>query len=214
MNILFIGAHFDDIEIAAGGTVKKLSSSKENNIKALICCNSSYNNIEGKIQRSIDTAKSEGLKALNFLGISDIEILNYESKFIPFNSNLIEDIEKCLIKFKPDLIFTHHPYDIHQDHQNVAKSTCAAARNYNNIYFYEPFGRSGRSYTIFKPTTYINIDDFIEDKIMSLKMHKSEYEKYGKNYWTDAIKSRCLLRGYEINYKYAECFEVFREVIL
>lgn len=66
MNILFIGAHFDDIEIAAGGTVKKLSSSKENNIKALICCNSSYNNIEREIQRSKDTAKSEGLKALNF----------------------------------------------------------------------------------------------------------------------------------------------------
>ena len=74
---------------------------------------------------------------------------------------------------------------------------------------YEPFPPSGRSYVAFKPQVYVDITENIPTKIMSLKAHKSQHEKYGQE-WIEAIEGRARMRGFECNYKYAEVFETLR----
>ena len=113
-------------------------------------------------------------------------------------------------EFKPDIIFTHWPFDTHQSHVGTAQSTISAARRYNTIYFYEPISPSGRSYVGFRPQLYVDISDVIEQKIAALEEHVTERTKYG-DYWTRGIEARAAFRGYEMGRMYGEAFEVLRE---
>lgn len=209
MRILAIGAHLDDIEIACGGTLAKAVQTGHT-VKALVMSKSGYTNKEGKIQRSDDVAVREGLNALHTLGIQDIEVLDFETKDIPFRSDVVNAIDLRLADFKPDVIFTHHPFDTHQAHEGVAKATIAAARRLNTIFFYEPITPSGRSYVAFRPQMYVDITDTVDTKIAALKCHTSEYNKFGAEDWIEGVRCRCGFRGYEIGTKFAEAFEVLR----
>lgn len=209
MKIMAIGAHLDDIEIACGGTLAKAVEAGHN-VKVLIMSKSGYTNKEGKMQRSDDVAVEEGMRALQTLGVEDIEILDFETKDIPFRSDVVNAIDVRMAKFEPDIIFTHHPFDTHQAHEGVAKATIAAARRKNTVFFYEPITPSGRSYVAFKPQMYVDIESTLEKKIQSLKCHTSEYNKFGAEDWIEGVRCRCGFRGYEIGKKFAEAFEILR----
>lgn len=209
MKIMAIGAHLDDIEIACGGTLAKAVEAGHE-VKVLIMSKSGYTNKEGQVQRSNDVAVREGVRALNTLGIQDIEILDFDTKDIPFCSQVVNPIDVSMSKFNPDIIFTHHPFDTHQAHEGVSKATIAAARRRNTVFFYEPITPSGRSYVAFKPTMYVDIESTLEKKIQSLKCHESEYNKFGAEDWVEGVRCRCGFRGYEIGAKFAEAFEILR----
>ena len=208
MKILAIGAHLDDIELACGGTLAKAIRAGCS-VKAIIMSQSGYTNFDGKKMRDNDIAVKEGIRALNTIGVNDLEILNFPTKDIPYNSEVIESIDARMSKFNPDVIFTHHPFDTHQAHVGVSKSTISAARRKNTIFFYEPITPSGRSYVAFKPQMYVDISATIGQKISSLKEHKTEYHKFGEE-WITGITCRAGFRGYEIGVEYAEAFEVLR----
>lgn len=210
MKILVVGAHLDDIELAAGGTLAK-AVKNGHKVKVVIMSKSGYTNKEGNIQRSDDVAVKEGVNALHTLGVKDIEILDFPTKDIPFHSDVVNAIDVIMSKYNPDVIFTHHPFDTHQAHEGVSKATIAAARRKNTLYFFEPIAPSGRSYVAFRPQMYVDISDTVDLKIKSLKCHKSEYNKFGGENWVEGVKCRCGFRGYEIGTKYAEAFETLRE---
>ena len=209
MKILAVGAHLDDIELAAGGTLAKAVEAGHE-VKVLIMSKSGYTNKDGKVQRSNEIAVKEGVNALNTLGITDIDILDFSTKDIPFCSDVVNPIDVCIAEFNPDIIFTHHPFDTHQAHEGVAKATIAAARRKNTVFFYEPIAPSGRSYVAFKPTLYVDIEKTVDKKITALKCHESEYNKFGGEDWVEGVRCRCGFRGYEIGKKYAEAFEILR----
>lgn len=209
MKILAVGAHLDDIEIACGGTLAKAVEAGHE-VKVLIMSKSGYTNKEGKIQRSDDIAVIEGTNALHVLGITDINILDFPTKDISFQSNVVNAIDVIMSKYNPDVIFTHHPFDTHQAHVGVSNATIAAARRKNTVFFYEPITPSGRSYVAFKPQLYVDIESTLDKKIASLREHKSEYNKFGAEDWVEGVRCRCGFRGYEIGKKFAEAFEVLR----
>jgi LmbE family N-acetylglucosaminyl deacetylase len=209
LKILAVGAHLDDIEIACGGTLAKAVESGHE-VKVLIMSKSGYTNKEGQLQRSDEVAVREGLNALHTLGIQDIEILDFETKDIPFRSDVVNAIDLRVSGYDPDMIFTHHPFDTHQAHEGVSKATIAAARRKNTVFFYEPITPSGRSYVAFKPTLYVDIESTLDKKIESLKCHTSEYNKFGAEDWIEGVRCRFGFRGYEIGRKFAEAFEILR----
>ena len=208
MKIMAIGAHLDDIELACGGTLAKAVKAG-NEVKALIMSKSGYTNYDGKRMREDSVAVEEGIKALNTLGVYDIEILDFPTKDIGYESEVIESIDSRMSEFNPDVIFTHHPFDTHQAHVGVSKSSISAARRKNTVFIFEPIAPSGRSYVAFKPQMYVDISDTIDVKISALKEHKTEYNKFGKD-WIYGVTCRAGFRGYEIGTEYAEAFEVLR----
>lgn len=209
LKILAIGAHLDDIEIACGGTLAKAVSSGHE-VRVLIMSKSGYTDKDGAVQRSDKVAVREGLRALHTLGIQEIEILDFETKDIPFRSDVVNAIDLRMAEYNPDIIFTHHPFDTHQAHEGVSKASIAAARRKNTVFFYEPITPSGRSYVPFKPALYVDIESTLDKKIESLKCHSSEYNKFGAEDWIEGVRCRCGFRGYEIGKKYAEAFEILR----
>ena len=209
MKLLAVGAHLDDVEISCGGTIAK-AIENGHDVKVLIMSKSGYTNKEGNIQRSDEMAVVEGTNALHVLGINNIEILDFATKDIPWQSDVVNAIDLRIDRYDPDIIFTHHPFDTHQAHVGVSNATISAARRRNNVLFYEPITPSGRSYVAFRPQLYVDIEQTIEKKIASLREHKTEYNKFGAEDWVEGVHARCGFRGYEMGKKYAEAFEILR----
>lgn len=212
MKILAVGAHLDDVELACGGTLAK-ALKNGHQVKMIVLSKSGYKNYDGRIMRTDEKAVKEGLAAAKVLGVEDFEVLDFENKDIPYHSVVIEALERRINEFKPDIIFTHWPFDTHQAHVGASKSTITAARRYNTIYLYEPIAPSGRSYVAFRPQVYIDISDVIDQKIEALKKHETEYRKFGED-WIEGVKARAAFRGYEMGVKYGEVFEVLREELI
>lgn len=211
MNILAIGAHYDDIELSAGGTLAKMIK-QGHNVYAIITSASNYTSYNNRELRSKEQSDSEGLAGLFVLGFRKDRIINlqYPTKKVPFDNVIVEKINKIIDDVKPDIIITHHPYaESHQDHINTAKSVMAASRYQNTIWVFEPLYPSKLSSVPFKPTKYVDISDTLTLKIASLKAHKSQWRKYP--HWNDLVKCLARVRGIEINTKYAESFEIIKD---
>lgn len=210
--IVAIGAHLDDIELAVGGVIAK-AIRDGHDAHMIVMSRSGYTDYDGNVMRTDEAAMQEGRNAAKILGCKDLDILDFSNKDIAYDSKTVEAIEKRINLIKPDIIFTHWPFDTHQSHVAVGKATISAARRYNSIYFYEPISPSGRSYVGFRPQMYVDITDVIDIKIAALDAHVTEKNKYG-DYWLRGVQARAAFRGYEMGKMYGEAFEVLREELV
>lgn len=207
-NILFVTAHPDDAELAAGGTIAKFV--KEGlSCHILLITGKGSKSYSDKVIRTTEEAEQEQRASADILGVQSVITLGHEDMFVRYDGTLVGEIEKCITEKNIDTVFTHNVVDTHQDHINVAKATLSAARHIHNIFMYEPIAPSGRGPEGFTPNLYIDISEFIEIKMISLKSHASQLAKYGSR-WLRGVESRAGYRGFEIDCEYAECFEVVR----
>jgi len=209
MKILAIGAHHDDIEISCGGTLAKVVK-QGYEVKMVAMSKSAYTDYKGAVQRTEEEAEMESRRAAEILGIKDLISLDFPTKDIPYNSESIEALNKIIDEFEPDTILTHWCHDTHPAHKNTSLATISAARYYNSILMYEPMMPSGRSYQGFRPQVYVDITDFDDIKRKALIAHESQYKKYKKDFWVNAVEARARYRGYEMGAKHAECYEIVR----
>lgn len=204
MKILAIGAHADDIELSCGGTLANFIKNHDQ-VGCILITSSDYTNYNKTLFRSKKEVQKEAFKGLKILGIKKIWELNVPTKQVTFNYKLIEQINKIIDTFNPDIIISHHLSETHQDHYYTIRCVLAAARYKNNIWMFEPIFPQKSHQIGFKPMLYINISKTFLLKINSLKAHKSQWKKYP--YWKDLITSLNRLRGIENQCHYAECFE-------
>ncbi len=211
---LAIGAHFDDIEIGAGGFLS-LEHDRGNIIKAVVVADGNYSSLKGEKIRTKQTARKEGVKALAHFGlkISDLKCLGYPETQIPYDKEIICVIERIINDFNPDVILTHWIHDTHQDHINTAMSVISAARYRSSLLMWEPIFPSGRFSIIpFTPQLYVDISAYIDHKIKALKSHRSQVQKFSRQniQWVEGITARARFRGFECQTDYAETFFVYR----
>lgn len=208
-NVLAIGAHFDDIEIGAGGTVARHVANGDNVIM-MILTDSAYYNYDGTLIRSVDTAKSEGENAAKILGVKKMISSGLKTKTVNYGFELIEIINKVIDDEKIDTIYTHWDKDVHQDHSAIGRATLNAGRHVKNIFMY----RSNWYHTTsqFNGVHYVDISQFIEVKINSVKAHENECKKFGQN-WIDFFVNENFNAGQRTGVKYAEVFEVVRTLV-
>ncbi len=205
---LFVGAHLDDIELAAGGTAARLSALGAA-VSWLVLSDSAYESYDGTRSRERLTALSEGQAAAKELGVDNLRVHDFPAKDIDNDSATVELIEQAIDELDPTMVFTHWPFDTHRSHANTALATIAAARRRNSILMYEPITPSGRSHIAFKPQAYIAIDETIDQKVAAVCCHESEHRKFGEG-WIDGVLARARFRGMEMGRQYAEAFEIVR----
>jgi N-acetylglucosamine malate deacetylase 1 len=204
--ILVFGAHPDDLEIGMGGTIAKLSS-KGYDVQLIIATLPNFvktDTKEGRRSESILSAKVMGCKSPIFLDLSPEEMV--------FGRKLVTMIDSIVSKYKPDSVCTQWYADSHQDHQALTKSVISACRDQNNIFMYETTIPGGITEKSFRPQLFVNITETIEIKKNALECFQSQFIRCG-DIWIPAILGRCSFRGYQINSKYAEAFEVIKVTI-
>ncbi|MEK6859093.1 MAG: PIG-L deacetylase family protein [Nanoarchaeota archaeon] len=198
MNVLVVGAHPDDFEIGMAGTIRKHVRHGDQ-IYAIIMSNGEKIGLK-------EIRKKEASKSAKFLGISEVFFFNLPDTSIPCNSQNIERVEKIIVKYNIARVYTHSLRDTHQDHLNTSRTVLAAARNVPQILFYE----SPSSDLDFRPTFFVDISPYLNDKIRSLNMYDS-INKLKKRYLEiKAVRSNSFFRGYQSKMSCAESFEVYK----
>lgn len=205
MNILAIGAHFDDIELGCGGTLAKHIDNGDN-VYAYVATKSGFSNYNNVEIRSNDIAQEEGRLAMKILGVNLIEG-DFNTLEIKFNDALNIQILRIVEEKQIDLVYTHWSGDIHHDHQVVSQSSLHSCRHIPRLLMY----RSNwyHSNLDFRGTFYVDISNYWEIKQKSIEAHKSEMERTHKR-WIEFFHNEAKNAGQKIGVTKAEVFEVVK----
>ena len=205
MNILAIGAHFDDIELGCGGSLA-WHISKGDNVYAYVATVSGFTNHNNQIVRESNTALKEGQEAMKILGVKLIPG-NFKTLSVEFTDELNVEILKIIEEKKIEKVYTHWVGDIHHDHQAVGRASLHACRHVPRMLMY----RSNwyHSNLDFRGNFYIDITNFWEKKEKAIRAHKSEMDRTGHR-WINFFLNEAENAGQKIGVKYAEVYEVVK----
>ncbi len=190
MNILAIGAHFDDIELGCGGTLAKHVEDGDK-VYAYVATVSGYMNAESQVVRENETAIDEGKKAMDILGV-ELTCGYFRTLEIEFTEPLNAQIIRIVQDKHIDKVYTHWIGDIHHDHQAVSKASLHSCRHVPRMLMY----RSNwyHSTMDFRGTFYVEITDYLERKMNSLRAHKSEMDRTREK-WIDFFTNEAKNAG-------------------
>ncbi len=184
MKVLAIGAHPDDVELAVGGTLAKHKKLGDE-VHILICTLGGVDNNPARI----DEAK----KGAEIIGADQLYLWNYDYKRLNiYNRNFTILLRRLFDQLKPDRVYTHSKYDLHQVHVTVSKCTVKASSNIKQVIFYESLSSTTRE---FKPDAFIDITEEIDTKIKAIKAHKTQ----AKRLYMHSMAIRSLA-----NYRYVQ----------
>jgi LmbE family N-acetylglucosaminyl deacetylase len=204
LSILCLGAHADDIEIGAGGTLLEWAE-EGTKLDVLWCVLSS----EGGREAEARSSAGEFLKSVER---SRVEVTGFKNGFFPSQRAEIKAwFESLKRRIDPDVILTHRRDDAHQDHREVSRHTWTTFRDHLVLEYEIPKwdGDLGQ------PNLYVPLSArVLERKIDLLLTH---FATQREKHWFDAETFRGLarLRGMECRApeRYAEAFFA-RKVLL
>lgn len=221
--VLAIGAHPDDIEQFAGGTLALLA---KQGIEVLIAamtdgaCGSRELPEEEiiKIRRKESEigAKIIGAKFTN-LGIRDGSV--------SYDLETTKKVVKLIREFKPDIIITHPTIDYMTDHAHTGRITLWAVPESTHpnfvvdtkasaldkqpcVYHTDPQGLIGSDGQIARVNTIVDISEVIDQKLKAFGTHKSQIGFLGKDKIDSVEKTRrwAITRGQQVRVEYGEGF--------
>lgn len=201
--VLAIGAHPDDIEFGAGATLLRY---REQGCRTygLILTNGERGNSNGKDQDT-DSRIHEAHQSAQVIALLELRLLSFpDTRLHICKADIRRVIESTLRELAPDVILTHTPNDVHSDHKTVFEVTREAARGAYTILCYE----NPNTPPEFKPDYFVDVSDYLDDKIKALARHKTQSQKP----YTDpkVIRAAAAFRGAQARVKYAEAFESLR----
>jgi len=206
-NVLFIGCHFDDIERACGGTIKKLS---DDNLRVfgLIITDTHYIR-KGNILRDKLVTKKEAQIASKILNY-EMHQLDYKLNSVPYSEKLVYEIRNFIEEKNIDTVFTHWEYDIHPDHKMCALCTLSATRHIKNLFMYK--SNFYETTVCFDANFYFDVSSVYNFKKNALLSFKSEIKRKGIN-WLEIIFANDKINGLKNNVSYAESFKVIKYIL-
>lgn len=199
--VLFISAHPDDSEFAAGGTITRLRElGKE--IFLLVMSNPVQSLPDGF---DPDTLIREQKKSAQVLGIPEANIQFYDFPVRRFSERRQDILEELIVagrEISPDVVFCSGINDVHQDHNQCAQEVLRAFRKKTICSFDVPWNTNNS-------VLNLNIqlsESHILKKIEAIQCYESQSVRPYSD--TDYIKGWAKTRGIYSNYKYAESFEL------
>ena len=210
--ILALGAHFDDVDLGAGGTLAKWASQGKKIFKLTLTDNVTQYK-ERDILIDYSTSLEQSRSACNVLGITQLENFDVAPcTELIYNKKQMQQIEKFIYDENIDTVFCHFYSDIQQDHVEASKISYVAARYCRNILMYQ-----SNRYILphdFYPRYFIDISKFIHQKKQALACYKGDHNRFNNLFdmtihENQALGYRTLLTSRE---HYAEGFHVLKIV--
>jgi two-component system, NtrC family, response regulator HydG len=196
-SVLAIGAHPDDVEIGAAGTlVAHRRMGHEVSILTLS---------RGARGGLGDTRAGESQRAAQVLGAT-LYHEDLADTSIGEGDPTIGVISRVVEAVRPTVIYTHSLHDVHQDHRNTHRAVLVAVRQVGRVYCFQ----SPSATVDFRPTRFVSIDDHLERKLMAIDAFASQVEirAYLER---DLIEANARYWSRYCQGRYAEPFEVVRE---
>jgi len=206
MNILAIGAHFDDVELGCGGALAKHAQNGDN-VYVYVATVSGFTNQYNQTVRSSEIALGEAQAAMQILGVKELICGKFKTLEIEFVDELNIEILRIVQEKNIDRVYAHWIGDIHHDHQAVAKASLHSCRHVPRLLMY----RSNwyHSTMEFRGNFYIDITKQWDTKERAIQAHASEMDRTSSK-WIGFFKNEAENAGQRIGVNYAEVFEVVK----
>lgn len=150
---------------------------------------------------------------------------------IMFNSvphlEIVQFIEKYIEEIQPDVVITHHPYDLNNDHYHTSKACQAAVRLFQRkpikpltaLYFMEIPSSTDWAFPIdgqqFRADSFIEIgEDGLSRKLEALYAYEGVMRKYPHPRSDEAIRALAVLRGSQVGRNLCEGFQTAMNIIM
>lgn len=197
LTVLCLGAHSDDIEIGAGGTLMQWISSGAK-LDVAWCVLSARGEREGEAQRS-------AAAFLSGAASSRVDLMQFEDGFFPAESEKIKNwFEALKLRVQPDVILTHCRDDAHQDHREVCRHTWSTFRNHLVLEYEIPKwdGDLGR------PNLYVPLSAGVLERKIDLLLSHFGSQRSKDWFDRDTFHGLARLRGMECRApeRHAEAF--------
>lgn len=206
MNILAIGAHFDDVELGCGGVLAK-HAQRGDAVFVYVATVSGFSNQNSETIRANETALLEGKAAFEILGAKELICGNFKTLELEFEDALNMEIIRIVKERSIDLVYTHWVGDVHHDHIAVGRATLHSCRHVPRLLMY----RSNwyHSTQQFRGTFYVDITETWTIKERAIMAHASEMDRTGRK-WIQFFRNEAENAGQRIGVKLAEVFEVVK----
>ena len=204
LRILAVGAHPDDLEIGAGGTLLRLLDEHPGSHVRWVV-------LSGSAERAAEARRSAEALCTAAAGL-EITLAEFRDSYFPFQGAEIKDaLAEVRADFDPDVVFAPRPEDRHQDHRLVGELVLQLYRDHLVLGYEIPKTDADLA----SPNLYVPLStETSEAKVAHLLEH---FPSQGSRSWFDAEAFRAILRlrGLESNAEsgYAEGFYVRRIVV-
>jgi LmbE family N-acetylglucosaminyl deacetylase len=203
LRVLCLGAHADDLEIGAGGTVRRLAREHPGAVFRWVV-------LAAAGERAEEARKSASW-FLAGAGAAEVEVHGFRESYFPWVGAEIKDAFERLKPFQPDLVLSHAREDAHQDHRSVAELAWNTFRDHLILEYEIPKydGDLGR------PGLYVPLSRAeAEAKVQGLMEHFGS-QRSRPWFTPDTFYGLMRLRGVECNAPegFAEAFHA-RKIVL
>jgi len=224
--ILVVVAHPDDEVLGCGGTIAKRTNEGDE-VKVLFIAdgvssrlavtNDDFNEV---VKQRRDAAK----QACLILGVSDIKFSNFPDNQLDTVSllNIVRTVEKEILEFEPDEIWTHHSGDLNIDHRVTFQAVVTAARplpgsKIVNLQTFEILSStewqpSSSSFETFRPNLFIDISEFLDLKLKAIDTYHMEMHLFPHPRSNQGIEILARSRGMSAGSEAAEAFTIVRKI--
>lgn len=220
MKYLLIVSHPDDEVLGAGGSIYKWTQNGD-----LVAVAIMSSEAKARSHRPDDEElESDMHTALALIGVKNIHegtFPNIEMNTVP-HLKLVQFIESVITEELPDIIITHHPSDLNNDHQQTSIACQAAVRIFqrrpgmkriNELWFMEvPSSTEWNVNTTingFRPNCFVEIgEEGLSIKLRALGMYRGVMRPFPHPRSAEYIRSLAIIRGAQWNQQLSESFEV------
>jgi LmbE family N-acetylglucosaminyl deacetylase len=199
--LLAVGAHPDDIEIAAGGLLLTLAAANPGLRVHYVLCT-------GTDERLAEARAA----AAAFLPGADISFALHQlpDGRLPAHWNAVKDLlHDAADVIDPELVVCPSPNDAHQDHRLLAEQTPTVFRDQLVLHYEIPKWDGDLA----RRTVYVPLPDDLARRKVEL-LHASFPSQKARDWWDDEVfLGLARLRGMECRSRYAEAFDCQKAVL-
>jgi N-acetylglucosamine malate deacetylase 1 len=217
LDVIFYGAHADDVEISAGGTVAALVR------RGLSVGLVDLTHAEMGTRGTPEIRHDESIEAAGILGVHVRERLDFGDGNLRHGRDEELAVIRLLRHYRPALVFAPYPDDRHPDHTRAGKLVTEAAF-YSGLARIETDGQKAHrpQTTIYYMQNYVLPPSFVVDvtaemdtKMKSLTAYRSQFYNpdsdepptiIAKKTFTEMIAARARHFGAMIGVEYGEAF--------
>jgi LmbE family N-acetylglucosaminyl deacetylase len=194
LSVLAIGAHPDDIEIAAGGTLLSLAERHPGlHVRYVLMTGQSERQLEARAAARAFTPGAD----------LEVELHGLPDGRLPAVWGEVKEIMAVLARSaRPDVILAPSPADAHQDHRTIGEIVPTAFRDQLYLAYEVPKWDGDLT----RPNTYFPLTDEIARRKVEL-LDKCYPSQHGRDWWDEeTFLALARLRGTECRARYAEAF--------
>jgi len=198
-DVLCLGAHPDDVEYGAGGTLNRLMRLGWK-VRVLV-----FSKCTESVPRGYppDQLVHEFHKSMRTFGIKDYSILNYRVRSFPsVRQNILEDLVKIRNERDYDMIISSSHSDLHQDHATLGSEVQRAFQSTTVLQYEISKNRYDHNPNLF---VELGAKD-LQAKLRALKCYRSQNQRK----WVSPLNIEGLarVRGMQADVEFAESFEI------